>query len=263
MDIEAQFLSIDELKIEYYLYPASAEREGFPTLVFLHEGLGSSALWRSVPEIIRTHLGDPAMLVYSRAGYGRSTPLEGDRPVTYMHHEALEMLPKVLSALNVGKPILVGHSDGGSIALIHAGAGHDVSALVLIAPHVIVEDRSIEGIAAARETFLSSNLLEKMSRYHIDAESTFWGWNKVWLSPEFREWNIEEYLPAIDVPILVIQGDVDEYGTLAQLDLIARNVAGEVERKVVAGGHHSPHLEFTDEVVEAVVKFLNQFIVLS
>ncbi|NNN19684.1 MAG: alpha/beta hydrolase [Acidimicrobiaceae bacterium] len=233
---------------------------GFPTLVFLHEGLGSSTLWRSVPELIRSHLGNPSMLVYSRAGYGKSTPLEGDRPVTYMHDEALEMLPRVLKSLNIDKPILVGHSDGGSIALIHAGAGYQVSALVLIAPHVIVEDQSIEGISAARETFLSTNLAEKMSRYHIDAESTFWGWNRVWLSPEFREWNIEEYLPAIDVPILVIQGDQDEYGTLAQLDLIARNVAGEVERKIIPGTRHSPHLQATEDVVDAVVKFLSQFI---
>lgn len=260
MDSEVKFLTIDDIKIEYYLYPASRERMGFPTLVFLHEGLGSSTLWRSVPELIRSHLGNPSMLVYSRAGYGKSTPLEGDRPVTYMHDEALEMLPRVLKSLNIDKPILVGHSDGGSIALIHAGAGYQVSALVLIAPHVIVEDQSIEGISAARETFLSTNLAERMSRYHIDAESTFWGWNRVWLSPEFREWNIEEYLPAIDVPILVIQGDQDEYGTLAQLDLIARNVAGEVERKIIPGTRHSPHLQATEDVVDAVVKFLSQFI---
>ncbi|MHB8264158.1 MAG: alpha/beta fold hydrolase [Acidimicrobiales bacterium] len=260
MDIEVQFLSIDELELEYYLYPASPERKNFPTLVFLHEGLGSSALWRSVPELIRTQLGNPSMLVYSRAGYGKSTPVDGERPVTYMHHEALEMLPRVLKALDIEKPILVGHSDGGSIALIHAGAGFSVSALVLIAPHVIVEDQSIEGIAAARETFLSTNLAEKMSRYHIDPESTFWGWNRVWLSAEFREWNIEEYLPSIDVPILVIQGDTDEYGTLAHLDLIAHNVIGEVEKKIVSGARHSPHLQSTDEVVEAVVNFLNQFI---
>ncbi|MDA8080470.1 MAG: alpha/beta hydrolase [Actinomycetota bacterium] len=260
MDVEVQFLSIDELEIEYYLYPASPERKAFPTLVFLHEGLGSSALWRSVPELVRAELGNPSMLVYSRAGYGKSTPVEGDRPVSYMHHEALEMLPRVLKALDIEKPILVGHSDGGSIALIHAGAGYSVSALVLIAPHVIVEDQSIEGIAAARETFLSTNLGEKMSRYHTDAESTFWGWNRVWLSPEFREWNIEEFLPSIEVPILVVQGDMDEYGTLAQLDLIARNVAGVVEKKIISGARHSPHLQFTDEVVEAVVKFLTQFI---
>lgn len=258
--MEAQFLSFDDLKIEYYLYPSSPEREGFPTLVFLHEGLGSSALWRSVPELIRSRLGDPSMLVYSRAGYGQSTPVEGTRPVGYMHHEALDMLPRVLKALEIDKPILIGHSDGGSIALIHAGAGFSVSALVLIAPHVIVEDRSIEGIAAARETFLTTDLSAKMTKYHVDAESTFWGWNRVWLSPEFREWNIEEYLPAVDVPILAIQGDLDEYGTLAQLDLISRGVAGEVKKKIVPGAKHSPHLQATDEVVDEVVEFLAQFI---
>ncbi len=260
MNTEVKFFSIDGLQIEYYLYPSSPEREGFPTLVFLHEGLGCSALWRGVPEMIRAQLGGPSMLVYSRAGYGKSTPLEGDRPVTYMHGEALETLPQVLKALEIEKPILVGHSDGGSIALIYAGAGFPVSALVLIAPHVIVEDQSINGISAARETFLTTNLAEKMSKYHIDAESTFWGWNRVWLSPPFRDWNIEEYLPSIDVPILAIQGDMDEYGTVAQLDLIDHGVAGEVKRKIVAGAKHSPHLQFTDEVVEAVVKFLSQFV---
>ena len=257
MDTKVQFLSIDELQLEYYLYPASPDRKDSPTLVFLHEGLGCSALWRGVPEKIRDKLGKPSVLVFSRAGYGRSTPLQGDRPVTYMHQEALEMLPRVLKALEIERPILVGHSDGGSIALIHAGAGFPVAALVLIAPHVIVEDQSINGIAAARDIFLSTNLQEKMSKYHLDAESTFWGWNRVWLSPEFKQWNIEEYLPSIDAPILAIQGDMDEYGTLAQLDLIDRGVAGEVKRKIVPGAKHSPHLQFTEEVVEAVVEFVN------
>ncbi len=260
VSVDAGFLSVAGAELEYYFYFADPDRKEFPTLVFLHEGLGSSALWRDIPQRIRAELGGPAMLVYSRAGYGKSTPVKDDRPVTYMHSEGLDVLPLVLDALKIERPILVGHSDGGSIALIHAGAGHPVSALVLIAPHVIVEDQSIAGIAAARETFLATDLSEKMEKYHADAESTFWGWNRVWLSPEFRDWNIEEYLPTIDAPILVIQGDMDEYGTLAQLDLIERGVAGEVTRQIVEGAKHSPHLQSTAEVVEAVSKFLSQFI---
>lgn len=253
---ETEFLEIGELKIEYLFSPSSKEREDFPALVFLHEGLGSVELWRNIPKLICEALGNPAYLIYSRPGYGRSTPVEGVRPYDYMHTEALDILPQVLAAAKITKPILVGHSDGASIALIHAGAGHSVEALVLIAPHVIVEEQSLAGIQAARQSYLSSDLSQRLARYHENPDATFWGWNAAWLSQEFATWNIEEYLPRIKVPTLVIQGDKDEYGTLEQLNLIEEKVAGAVELKVIPGARHSPHFEYTLEVVEAVAEFI-------
>lgn len=256
MMYDTQFLEIGEFKIEYVFSPSSKERENFPTLVFLHEGLGSIELWRDVPRLMCEALGDPAYLIYSRPGYGRSTTVEGTRPYNYMHVEALEILPQVLDATKVANPILVGHSDGASIALIHAGAGHSVGALVLIAPHVIVEEQSLAGIQAARKSYLTSNLSERLARYHRDPDATFWGWNTAWLSREFAEWNIEEYLPNVNVPTLVIQGDKDEYGTLGQLNVIEKKVKGVVELKVIPGARHSPHFEYTEQVVEMVTNFI-------
>ena len=257
MVAEVDYLDLDGIEIEFLLTEASEETKDFPTLVFLHEGLGSIELWRKVPNLISQGLGDPQMLVYSRPGYGNSTPIREDRPLTYMHIEAEEILPKILSSLGISSPILIGHSDGASIALIHAGAGFPVHSLVLIAPHVMVEGQSVAGIEAARNAYLSTDLKERLSRYHKDPDSTFWGWNKVWLSEGFLQWNIEEYLPHIKVPTLVIQGDLDEYGTGAQIASIESQVSGPVQSHIVAGAHHSPHLEATDEVVGRIVDFIS------
>ena len=232
---------------------------GRPPVVFLHEGLGSIELWRSFPDDVRVAAGHPRTIVYSRPGYGHSGVVAPPWPVSYMHHQALAVLPELLRRLGIERPILVGHSDGASIALIHAGGGHPVAGLVLLAPHVFVEDRSIAGIEAAREAYRSTPLRDRLSRYHDDVDSTFWGWNGVWLSPEFRSWNIEPYLATIAVPVLAMQGEDDEYGTVAQLDAIADGVGHcLVERVVVPGGGHVLHTGETTDVVARTVAFVSR-----
>jgi pimeloyl-ACP methyl ester carboxylesterase len=194
-----------------------------PTLVFLHEGLGSIGQWRDFPRELALAC-DCGALVYARHGYGNSSVLEERRRADYMHIEAREVLPELLAKLSIRAPILVGHSDGASIALIHAGSGFAVRALVVLAPHVFVEEISLAGIRDAKRAFLETDLPQRLARYHRDAAKTFWGWNDIWLSEEFRAWNIEALLPNITQPVLAIQGEQDEYGSMAQIDAIARAV---------------------------------------
>lgn len=239
--------------IEYELTPGDPERR---PLVFLHEGLGSIELWRDVPSALAELAGGPTTLVYARHGHGRSGPATMPRPVDYMHHEADVVLPALLGALGVERPVLVGHSDGASIALLYAGAGGAVAGLALIAPHVFVEPESIAGIEAARDQFATTDLARRMARYHADPEATFRGWNDVWLSDAFRTWNIEDRLAGVTMPALLVQGTADQYGTLAQLDAIERGVRGVVRRVVIDGAGHSPHLDARDEVVAAIADFV-------
>ena len=212
-----------------------------PPLLFLHEGLGSIGLWRSFPAEVRIAAGNPTTLVWSRHGYGHSAVVHEPRTVGYMHHEALDVLPALLAHVGIERPVLVGHSDGASIALIHAGAGHPVAGIVAIAPHVFVEDVSITGIEAARLAYADGDLRARLERHHDDVDATFRGWNDVWLSDAFRSWNIESFLTAISAPVLAVQGDLDAYGTLAQLDSIEHGVSGRFERFVVTGGAHGLH----------------------
>jgi pimeloyl-ACP methyl ester carboxylesterase len=224
-----------------------------PALVFLHEGLGSVALWRDFPDALAQATGRRA-LIYSRAGHGDSYVPEQPRTPRFMHDEALEVLPALLREHGIEKPVLVGHSDGGSIALIHA-ARHPVSKLVLLAPHVFVEDLSVASIAEARETFETTDLRDRMARYHRDAEATFRLWNDIWLAPEFRDWNIEDVLPAITAPVLAIQGAHDQYGTLAQIDAIEAGVSGPFERAVL-DARHAPHLEAPEQTLRIAAAFV-------
>jgi pimeloyl-ACP methyl ester carboxylesterase len=230
-----------------------------PTLVFLHEGLGSVGGWREFPARLaeRTGLG---ALVYSRLGYGRSERVTLPRPLRYMHDEALASLPEVLDAAGVRSCVLFGHSDGGSIALVFAGSGlpqaERVRAMVLEAPHVFVEDLSITSIRAARDAYRAGDLRERLARRHDDVDGAFRGWNDAWLDPGFRSWNIEEYLPRVRVPSLVVQGEDDPYGTLAQVDAIARQSGGPVTRLVLAACGHAPHRDRPGDVEAAVVAFL-------
>jgi pimeloyl-ACP methyl ester carboxylesterase len=224
-----------------------------PALVFLHEGLGSVGLWRDFPAELAKRTGRRAFL-YSRAGHGQSDVPEQPRTPRFMHDEALEVLPALLGEHGIERPVLVGHSDGASIALIHA-AQHPVDSLVLHAPHVFVEDLSVASIAEARDTFESTDLRERMGRYHRDAEATFRLWNDIWLAPEFRDWNIEDVLPGITAPVLAIQGEHDQYGTLAQIDAIERGVSGPFQR-VVLDARHAPHLEAPDETLKAAAEFV-------
>jgi len=232
-----------------------------PELVFLHEGLGSISHWKDFPERVAATTGCP-VTVYSRYGNGNSDLLTEPRPVTYMHDEALRALPDLLAQLHIEKPILIGHSDGASIALIFsggvAGARDSVRGLVLLAPHVFVEDLSVASIAAAKTTFETTDLCEKLGRHHRDPARTFWGWNNIWLHPDFRRWNIEEYLSRITCPILAIQGLDDQYGTMAQVQAIARQSAGPVEILPLAECRHSPQRDQPEAVLAAMATFVKQ-----
>jgi pimeloyl-ACP methyl ester carboxylesterase len=229
--------------------------EEAPTLVFLHEGLGCVSSWRDFPGEVARETGMGA-IVYSRWGYGGSDPVTLPRPLGYMHDEA-GTLPEVLDALGVRRAVLVGHSDGASIALIHAGGSREarVRGLVLLAPHVFVEDVSVASIAAARDAYQHGDLRARLARRHgANVDGAFRGWNDAWLDPAFRAWNIEEYLPGVGVPSLVVQGADDEYGTLAQVDAIAAKSAGAVTRLVLGGCKHAPHRERPAETRAAIAK---------
>lgn len=235
---------------------AGADRS---TLVFLHEGLGSVEMWRDFPARAAAATGCEAV-VYSRWGYGKSEPLSGDRGVGYMHDEGLEALPEVLDALGVRRPILVGHSDGGSIALICAGTRRrPVAGLFLLAAHLIVEDITVASIAAARVAYQTTDLREKLARYHADVDSAFWGWNRIWLHPDFRRWNIEGLVRGVDCPVLALQGEDDEYGTPDQLARISALVKG-AETRLVPRCRHSPHRDQPDLVLEALAGFVRRAI---
>ncbi len=247
------FVSVQGHRLEYQRI-GSADAD-VPTLVFLHEGLGSIGQWRDFPARIASETGLPA-IVYARYGYGQSDVLQQPFGIDFMHREALESLPEFLRLLKVERPLLVGHSDGASIALIYAGAGHPLEGLVAMAPHVFVEDISIAGIRAARQAFETTALRQRLARYHRDPEKTFRGWNDVWLVPAFRNWNIESFLPAIKCPLLAIQGHADEYGSMAQLDAIARGVSGPVTLLKLEHSGHSPHKDQADVVARAIVAFV-------
>jgi pimeloyl-ACP methyl ester carboxylesterase len=228
--------------------------EGTP-VIFLHEGLGSVELWRGFPADVAAGARQPG-IVYSRHGNGWSEPLTEPRRPEYMHREGLETLPDVVDAHVDRPPILVGHSDGASIALIYAGAGHPVAGLVLIAPHVVVEEEGLDSIRAIRDSFATSDLGERMAKYHSDPEGTFFGWADIWLDPEFRSWNIEEYLSEVRGPTLVIQGTDDEYGTIRQVEIIEEGIEGPVDRLIVDDAGHSPHLTHPAMVTGTVIDFI-------
>jgi pimeloyl-ACP methyl ester carboxylesterase len=230
-------------------------RAGGATLVFLHEGLGSVGLWRDFPDRVAEATGLPAF-VYSRAGHGQSEPAEMPRPIRYMHDEA-GLLPDVLEAAGVDDPVLVGHSDGASISIIHAGTGGKARALVLLAPHVFTEEMGLRSIAKAREAYQSGDLRQRLAKHHEDVDAAFWGWNRPWLDPEFRKWNLEELLPRIQVPILVVQGEDDEYGTQAQISAIQRG-ARDVEVLLLPRCGHSPHRDQPEATLRGITSFLQR-----
>jgi pimeloyl-ACP methyl ester carboxylesterase len=221
-------------------------------LVLLHEGLGSVGLWRGFPQALHEATGR-RVLAFSRFGHGRSDPPRRPRTPAFFHEEALVVLPALLAQLDAPEPLLVGHSDGGSIALIHA-AHHAVSGLALLAPHVVVEDVGLEAIRATRREFEEGELRARMARHHDDPDAAFHGWCDVWLDPAMRDWSLEADAESVSAPMLLIQGADDEYASLDQLDRIEACVRGPVSRLVVPGGH-SPHLEQTDAVVEAIAAF--------
>jgi pimeloyl-ACP methyl ester carboxylesterase len=231
-----------------------------PTLVFLHEGLGSIRQWRDFPERVAAATGCQA-LVYDRYGYGNSEVLqEASVGVQFMHDGALKELPDLLKKLAIENPILIGHSDGASIALIHAGAGHPVRGVAVMAPHVFIEDICVNSIQEAQRQFETSDLADRLGRYHRDARRTFHLWADAWLDPAFREWNIEPYLPGVKCPLLAIQGEDDEYGTMAQLDRIQRQVKGSCELLKLSACGHSPHKDQPERVLNSLSNFIGKII---
>ncbi len=252
---DSGFVDIDEGRIETRRISGPG-----PQLVMLHEGLGSVAMWRDFPDRLADATGR-GVLVYSRFGYGSSDPVPLPRPLTYMHHEGLTVLPKLLDVCDVGDCILVGHSDGASIAIIHTGGDRDprVRGLVLMAPHVFNEPVCVASIEKAREAWSATDLRARLARYHGDnVDCAFRGWNDAWLDPGFIDWNIEEYLSGIAVPTLVIQGEDDEYGTLRQVDAIRDGITGEVAVEVLADCRHSPHRDRPEATLAAICTLVDR-----
>lgn len=242
---------IDGRAIEYRMIPGDALK--LPTLVFLHEGLGSVGLWRDFPDKIAHRLG-ARTLVYSRFGYGGSDGLLAKRAPEFMHTEALDVLPKLLASLGIDRPLLVGHSDGASIALIHA-AHFPVAGVAVLAPHVFVEEICVEAIAKVRANYEKSGLKQRLAKYHTRVDDAFLGWTDIWLDPRFRSWSIETLIPQIKAPMLLIQGERDEYGTLAQLDRIEAAAQAPATRLVLETCGHSPHRDQEQVVADAIVAF--------
>jgi len=231
---------------------------GLSPIIFLHEGLGSVAMWRDWPAQVCAATGRDG-IVYSRRGYGQSEPIPdvcgtGRLGPAYMHREALDSLPELLAQLGIEYPVLLGHSDGGTIALIHA-SHFPVHACVLMAPHVIVEDESVRSIEDARDAFVAGELRPRLARYHADVDCAFWQWNDVWLSEAFRSFDIRAECRNIQAPVLAIQGEDDPYGTLRQIEEI-EPTGGPFAREVLADCSHSPHRDQPEKTLHAVTRFL-------
>lgn len=250
------FLDVAGSRLEYRWIAPTVQ--GRPTLVFLHEGLGCVALWKDFPAAVVAATGCGA-LIYSRVGYGKSDPVSVPRPLTYMHAEGLEVLPALLETLDLRNVVLVGHSDGGSISIIHAGSGRAerVKGVALLAPHVFNEEMCVASIRQAADAYRNTDLRAKLARLHGDnVDCAFWGWNEAWLDPDFMKWNIEEYLPGIRVPVLVIQGADDEYGSHRQWEAIRDQSGGPVTVTVLDACGHSPHRDQREATLKALTEFI-------
>lgn len=253
------FLSVDGAELEYrFVGPSPADA---PTLVMLHEGLGSAGLWGDFPDKLQAATG-AGVFAYSRAGYGASSPVRLPRPLDYMHREALDVLPKLLEAIGFRRGLLVGHSDGASIAAIYAGGvqDHRVRGLALIAPHFVTEPVGIASIAATRAAYDQGDLKGKLARWHKDVDNAFYGWSDAWLDPAFRDWDISEYLAYVRVPVAIIQGSEDQYGTHRQIEIAREECYCPVDISLIEGAGHSPHREAAEATLATIADFADRIL---
>lgn len=248
------FLDIEGARLEFAAY--GPPPQDAPTIVLLHEGLGCLALWRDVPQKLAAATG-LGVLAYSRLGYGRSSPVALPRPLDYMTREAVETLPRALDSVGVRRAILIGHSDGASIAAIFAGAFDDprLAGLALIAPHFFAEAHGLKAIGEAERAFAEGDLRARLAKYHADVEGAFYGWSRAWLDPAFTRWSIAEYIERWRVPALAVQGEDDAYGTLRQIDEIRARAQVEVETLLLPGCGHAPQFERPQETLAALAAF--------
>jgi pimeloyl-ACP methyl ester carboxylesterase len=247
-------LRINASDLEYrMLGPSPADA---PTIVMLHEGLGSAGLWGDFPEKLQAATG-AGVLLYSRAGYGASTPAQLPRPIDYMQIEAIDVLPKLLDAIGLRRGLLLGHSDGASIAAIYAGShqDHRVQGIALIAPHFVVEDISVNSIAEIRKAYETTELKAKLARWHKNVDNAFYGWNDAWLDPRFHDWDISEVLAYIRVPVAIVQGADDRYGTVRQIEIAQQECYCPVDVTLLPEVGHSPHREASAATLQAVTEF--------
>jgi pimeloyl-ACP methyl ester carboxylesterase len=253
------FLDLPPMRLEYRMIGPPSDAA--PTIVMLHEGLGSVALWGTFPEQIAAATG-AGVFVYSRAGYGKSSPGKLPRTVSFMHEEACDVLPRVLDAIGFQRGLLLGHSDGASIATIYAGTiqDHRVRGLVLLAPHFFTEDIGIAEIERARAAFAAGDFREKLKRWHADVDCAFRSWSEPWLNPDFRKWDITEALGYIRVPVLIVQGEDDQYGTLRQVEVAQQECFCPVETAILPGARHIPQRDAPELTLDAIADFTNRLL---
>jgi pimeloyl-ACP methyl ester carboxylesterase len=249
------FIKIGAADLEYRMIGPAPDDA--PTIVMLHEGLGSTGQWGDFPDRLQAATG-VGVFVYSRAGYGASSPVKLPRPLDYMHIEAREVLPKLLDAIGFRRGLLLGHSDGASIAAIYAGgvADHRIRGIVMIAPHFIVEDISVTSITGIKQTYETTDLRSKLARWHRDVDNAFYGWNAAWLDPKFRSWDISEFL----VPVAIVQGGNDQYGTIRQVEIAQEECYCPVDVTIVSNAGHSPHREAPEATLNAISEFAGRIL---
>ena len=255
-------LSIGAQHLEYRMIGPRPDQA--PTLVLLHEGLGCVGLWGDFPDKLQKATGC-GVFVYSRAGYGKSSTVKLPRPLTYMHDEARDTLPKLLDAIGFQRGLLIGHSDGASIAAIYAGShqDHRVGGLILMAPHFFTEDMGIASIEEARVAYDTGDLRPRLARWHADVNNAFKGWNGAWLDPGFRKWDITEFLAYIRVPVLIVQGENDQYGTVKQIETAERECYCPVEVALLPGARHSPQRDAPEATLTAMSDFVTHVLAIN
>lgn len=259
---DSGFLDIGSQHLEFRMVGPRPDQA--PTLVLLHEGLGCVGLWGDFPDRLSAATGC-GVFAYSRAGYGQSSPVKLPRPLTYMHDEARDTLPAMLDSIGFKRGLLIGHSDGASIAAIYAGShqDHRVGGLVLIAPHFFTEDPGIASIVEARKAYETGDLRARLARWHADVDNAFNGWNGAWLDPDFRKWDIAEFLAYIRVPLLIVQGADDQYGTVKQIEIAEQECYCPVEVALLPRARHSPQRDKPEAALAAMAKFVARVLAIN